>query len=357
MDADSLVTLLLSIQSTLWILSFVNAREQFSTTRRLSTGYAAAQEFVCILLVVWASKTEVLDRQHCLLQATLFPVTEVCSLCKALVQVGARKCRRLCHHSVQAAQENDFQMSRTGKLILYTPPSNPPRLITMPAEIREIIVRMSVAHYDVLDCRPTIILRSRKQFRDAMALIRTCRLLYQEGHRIVISCTLFHIWTRHPFYRPLKSNLRKEITMIHLAAQLSSQHTSKIATAIRDLDDMPSLRDIYLSIWDFIDFTNNSDAVTRVFGTLRRRLKNLCLVQVNLICPRTMNQTAERDLKSLIMTASRSWPTNKEFGILRSLQGPVTKWRAFIRLSGYRTMRTVGADEDLVAVPWDGEHL
>ena len=218
-------------------------------------------------------------------------------------------------------------------------------------------VRMSVAHYDVLDCRPTIILRSRKQFRDAMALIRTCRQLYQEGHRIVISCTLFHIWTRHPFYRPLKSNLRKEITMIHLAAQLSSQHTSKIATAIRDLDDMPSLRDIYLSIWDFIDFTNNSDAVTRVFELRRLRLKDLCLVQVNLICPRTMNQTAERDLKSLIMTASRSWPTNKEFGILRSLQGPVTKWRAFIRLSGYRTMRTVGADEDLVAVPWDGEHL
>ena len=82
---------------------------------------------------VWASKTEVLDRQHCLSQATLFPVTEVCSLCKALVQVGVRKCRRLCHHSVQAAQENDFQMSRTGKPILYTPPSNPPRLITMPA--------------------------------------------------------------------------------------------------------------------------------------------------------------------------------------------------------------------------------
>lgn len=227
----------------------------------------------------------------------------------------------------------------------------------IPAEIREIIIRMSVIHYDVLDCRPTIVLRTRMQFRTALALVRTCHQLYREGHRILLACTLFHVWTRNPFYRQLKPYLWKEMTMIHLAAQLNSKHTSRIATVIRDLDNMPSLGNIHLSIWDFFDFVKNEDAVTRVFGTLRLRLKDLCLVQLNLICPGTINQRAERHLKNLITSVSGSWPTDKEFGILHSLQGLVTKWRAFIKLQGYKTLRAVGADDDLVALPWDGGRL
>lgn len=118
---------------------------------------------------------------------------------------------------------------------------------------------------------------------------------------------------------------------------------------------MNRLREVYLSIWDFIDFETNEVAVASVFGPLRYRLRDLSLVQVNLICPRTINHRVERRLKRLIMTGKEIWPIDREFGILRSLQGPVTKWRAFIKLQGYQTKRTVGIDGDLVALPWDGE--
>jgi hypothetical protein len=173
----------------------------------------------------------------------------------------------------------------------------------------------------------------------------------------VLACTLFHVWTRSPFYHQIKPVAWNELTMIHLAAQLNSQHTSRLVAAIRDLNRMASLRDIYISIWDFIDFETNEIAVASVFGPLRNRLRDLSLVQVNVICPRTINHRAERRLKTLIMAGKGNWPVDKEFGILRSLQGPVTKWRAFIKLQGYETKRAIGIDEDLVSLPWDGEHV
>lgn len=278
------------------------------------------------------------------------------SLCQATIRSCARKWYRFNNRSILSVQYHDLELSGITFSSLYgRRPSSP--LLRIPAEIREIMIRMCVLHYDVLDCRPTILLRPRKQFRDAMALIRTCRQLYQEGYPTVFGCTLFHIWTRNPFYRQLKPAIWNEFTMIHLAAQFNSQFTSRIAASIRDLDHMSSLRDIYISIWDFVDFENNDNVVAGVFGPLRIRLKDLSLVQINIICPRATNNRAEKRLKALIVAATGIWPVGREFGILRTLQGPVTKWRAFIKLQGYETKRTVGFDEDLVAMPWGGEHV
>lgn len=363
MDAGSIVTLFLLVTLfTLWIVVSIHAHERLSRTRRLSIGRTTARDILLTLLAVPSisavSTIKTIENlPHHLWQTLQSLDTAIRSLCKALVRCSARRWYWFSRHPAQTPQQNDLEMSRSCICDRYGQPQRLSTLLQIPAEIREIMIRMSVVHYDVLDCRPTILLRPRKQFRDAMALIRTCRQLYREGRGIVLACTLFHVWTRSPFYRQLKPAAWNELTMIHLAAQLNSQHTSRLVAAIRDLNHMASLREIYISIWDFIDFETNEMAVASVFGPLRNRLRDLSLVQVNLICPRTINHRAERRLKTLIMAKKGTWPVDQEFGLLRSLQGPVTKWRAFIKLQGYETQRAVGVDEDLVALPWDGEHV
>lgn len=361
MNAGSLVALfMLGTLFALWLVASIRAREQLSSQRHLGGCRNAAQEifFTCLafpaISVVWSVRTIEYLRYHLWL-AILSLGTAIRSLSKALIRGAGRKWYLLRDRVWRSAKQCDLEMSPLGNYNLYRRPPKPSKLLYIPVEIREIIVRMSVVHYDVLDCRPTILLRPRKQFRDAMALIRTCHQLYREGRPIVLACTLFHVWTRSPFYRQLQAAAWNELTMIHLAAQLNSQHTSRLVAAIRDLNHMNRLREVYLSIWDFIDFETNEVAVASVFGPLRYRLRDLSLVQVNLICPRTINHRVERRLKRLIMTGKEIWPIDREFGILRSLQGPVTKWRAFIKLQGYQTKRTVGIDGDLVALPWDGE--
>jgi hypothetical protein len=350
-----LVTLLI-----LWIVGSVVAHKELAITRSPGTCHNAAQHILLTWLalpaisVVWTIQTmKCLRDQSC--QARRSLGTGVRSLCKALIRGSARKWCLLLAIVSRPVRQNDLEMSRIASYNLCERMQAPSRLLQIPVEVRELIIRMSVVHYDVLDCRPTILLRPRKQFRDAMAFIRTCRQLYQEGRMIVLARTLFHVWTRSPFYRQLKPAAWNELTMIHLAAQLNNQHTSRLAAAIRDLNHMGGLRDIYLTIWDFIDFQRNEIAVASVFGPLRNYLQELSLVQVNIRCARTINHRAELRLKTLIMVGKDFWPRDRDFGILRSLQGPVTKWRAFIKLQGYETKRAVGTDEDLVALPWDGE--
>lgn len=356
--ATTVASFLLVTLIMLWLAGSVIAHKALAATRSLGTRQNVAQHILLTWLafpaisVVWIIKTIASLRDQAWEILRLLG-TAVRSLCKAIIRRSARKWYLL-RGNVSHPQQTDLEMCRManhscGRVQAAS------TLLQMPVEVRELIIRMSVVHYDLLDCRPTILLRPRKQFRDAMALIRTCRQLFQEGRPIVLARTLFHVWTRSPFYRQLKRAVWNELTMIHLAAQLNSQQTSRLAAAIRDLNYMGGLRDIYLTIWDFIDFQRNEIAVASVFGPLRNTLRELSLVQVNIICPRTINHRAELRLKTLIMVGKDFWPEDRDFGILRSLQGPVTKWRAFIKLQGYETKRVVGVDEDLVALPWDGE--
>jgi hypothetical protein len=184
MDAGSIVALFLLVNLfTLWIVVSVHARERLSRIRHLGVGRTTAQDIFLTLLAVpsisavWTIKM-IKNLQHHLWQTIRFLSTAIGSLCKALVRYSARRWYWFSRHSVRTVQKNDLEMSESSICDLYGHPRKLSTLLQIPAEIREIIIRMSVVHYDVLDCRPTILLRPRKQFCDAMALIRTCRQLY-----------------------------------------------------------------------------------------------------------------------------------------------------------------------------------
>ncbi len=348
---------ILGVLLIVWTIGSIQARERLLGAGPVPTGLNIAG-FVGLTLVaapaiavVWALQ-QVGHLLPFTRKALRILATSVRSFLKAAVRKAGRIWSRYRRRRRSPLQEPDLEMST---------PSNHnasarPFLLGIPAELRSKIYRFTVEHYDILDCRPTLLLRPRKQFRHAMALIRTCRQIYDEAHMVVYGFTLFHVWTRHPFYRQLKPAIWNEIKEVHLAAEINSRGSSNLAAALRDLDHMLGLRDLYITVGNFRDFEENYRNLISIFSRLRHRLKDLSLIQVNTKCPRKEDYQANRSLKKLLVCAvlQGAWPADKEVGIMRTLFGKFTRWRAFVKLPGYKVTRQIGWDEDLVPLPWDG---
>jgi hypothetical protein len=275
---------------------------------------------------------------------------------KSSFKVTVRTLARLCTRPRSRRAKRSPGLSRL-EMPTYVP-AKPASFLGIPAEARNKIYSFVVEHYNSLDCRPNILLRPRKQFLHAMALIHTCRQIRDEAHLMVLNRILFNVWTRYPFYRQVRPVvLWNEIRTIHLVAQINSHGFSRIAGALQDIRHMFGLRDLYITIHDFGDFDTNHWRLLSVFSLLRHRLHELKHVQLNIQSAIDMNTYAERRLKRLLVNTrtNGAWPVDVLLGVSRTLlSSGMTRWMGFARVPNYDVELQIGVDEDLVRLPWDG---
>ena len=231
-----------------------------------------------------------------------------------------------------------IQSAKTPSNMLVRYATNRPRafrFLDLPPELRNSVYRQALNPYKLLFCVPTRSLRANKQFTNAMSLLRTCHQIRHEASTYFYNTTVFHIWTRYPFYRNIDPLMTNKIRDVHLITFSNSRGFNGLTRVLCwDLRRMPQLRNVTITCRD-ADLLKHGELMQQ---SLKMMKETYCLqlgrVAIAVLIPRRatagqVNSTREQ-LRSRLGYAQSAWGRKSRMSVTWDKRVKSSKYTAYV---------------------------
>ena len=209
------------------------------------------------------------------------------------------------------------------------------RFLDLPPELRNAVYRRALDPYKRLVCIPTRLLRANKQFNNAMSLLRTCHQIRHEASTYFYNTTVFHIWTRYPFYRNIDPLMTSKIREVHLVTFSNSHGFNGLTRVLYwDLRRMQQLRNLTITCRD-ADLLKHGELIQGSLKTMKetycRQLGRVAIVVLipKPATPGQVNSTREQ-LRSRLAYAQSAWGRKSRLSVTLDKRVTSSKYTTFV---------------------------
>ena len=253
-------------------------------------------------------------------------------------------------HRTQVPTRVEINTPTSREIATSTPLVNPPsnalvrcagqrhrifRFLDLPPELRNAVYRRALDPYKMLVCIPTRLLRANKQFNNAMSLLRTCHQIRREASTYFYNTTVFHVWTRYPFYRNIDPIMTNKIRDLHLVAFSNSRGFSGLTRILYwDLRRMQQLRNLTMTCRE-AELLKHGELIQESLRNMKETYcRQLGRVTIVVLIPKRattahVNSTREQ-LRSCLAYAQTAWGRKSRLSISLDSRVKSSKYTAYV---------------------------
>lgn len=209
------------------------------------------------------------------------------------------------------------------------------RFLDLPPELRNAVYRQALNPYGMLFCAPTVLLRANNQFKNAMSLLRTCHQIRTEASTYLYNSTVFHVWTRYPFYRNIDPLFTNKIRELHLVTFSNSRGFNGLHRILHwDLRRMQQLRNLTIICRD-TDLLKHGELIQESLRTLKETCcRALGRVAIVVLIPKQattvqLNLTREQ-LRSRLAYAQPAWGRKSRLSVALDIRVKSSKYIGYV---------------------------
>jgi hypothetical protein len=209
------------------------------------------------------------------------------------------------------------------------------RFLDLPPELRNAVYRQALDPYKMLVCVPTRLLRANAQFNNAMSLLRTCRQIRHEASTYFYNSTVFHVFTRYPFYRNIDPVITSKMRELHLVTFSNSRGFNGLARILYwDLRRMPLLRYLTITCRD-ADLIKDGELIQNSLKTMKETYcRQLGRAVIVVLIPKRatagqVNATREQ-LRSRLAYAQPAWGPRSHLSATLDTRVKSSKYTAYV---------------------------
>ena len=209
------------------------------------------------------------------------------------------------------------------------------RFLDLPPELRNAVYRQALLPYKMLFCVPTRSLGANKQFTKAVSLLRTCHQIRDEASTHFYNSTVFHIWTRYPFYRNIDPLMTNKMRELHLVTFSNSRGVNGLGRVLSwDLRRMPQLRNLTITCRD-ADLLKHGELMQESIKRMKETYcRQLGRVAIAVLIPRRattgqVNSTREQ-LRSRLAYAQSAWSRKSRLSVTLDVRVKSSKYTAYV---------------------------
>lgn len=209
------------------------------------------------------------------------------------------------------------------------------RFLDLPPELRNAVYWKALDPYNMLVCVPTVLLRANSQFKNAMSLLRTCHQIRNEASTYFYSSTVFHVWTRYPFYRNIDPIITSKIRELHLLTFSNSRGINGLPRILYwDLRRMQELRNLTITCRD-TDLIKHGELIQASLRSLKETYcRNLGRVAIVVLIPKRatnvqLNSTREQ-LRSRLAYAQSAWGRKSRLSVTLDTRVKSSKYNGYV---------------------------
>jgi hypothetical protein len=209
------------------------------------------------------------------------------------------------------------------------------RFLDLPRELRNAVYRRALDPYNMLVCVPTVLLRANNQFKKAMSLLRTCHQIRHEASTYFFNYTVFHVWTRYPFYRNIDPLITNKIRELHLVTFSNSRGFNGLPRVLYwDVRRMQQLRSLTITCRD-TDLIKHGDLIQESLKTMKEAYcRELGRVAIVVLIPKgaptaQLNSTREQ-LRSRLAYAQPAWGRKSRLSVTLDIRVKSPKYTGYV---------------------------
>jgi hypothetical protein len=209
------------------------------------------------------------------------------------------------------------------------------RFLDLPPELRNAVYRQALDPYNMLVCVPTALLRANNQFKNAMSLLRTCHQIRHEASTYFYNTTVFHVWTRYPFYRNIDPIITNKIRELHLITFSNSRGFNGLPRVLYwDLRRMQQLRNLTITCRD-TDLVKHGELIQESLKTMKEAYcRQLGRVAIVVLIPKRatavqVNSTREQ-FRSRLAYAQSAWGRKSRLSVTLDIRVKSSKYNGYV---------------------------